>query len=313
MSNPTMLVESFNGSPGVFAITGPERYDSGLWLERAGANLVVNPSLETGTTGWLGWDSATFTRETGDPQATGSYCAQAIEVGGAGKSGGTRYNLTHSTTGDFVMSCDVWLVSGASDCYITVQNQAFSTQQIQAFTATPTKQRISLALPSLAAHTSLIMLVRRASPVAGTIRVDALDLEAGLIPSSHIDGSLGGGYAWGSTAHASASTRAASSAAVTMTEPVSVACWYREAYSGAKTFAYLDTLGQLGDYGDISYAAGDLTISTSRNLVIGPFAAFDRALTATEQANLRSTQNWSMNSVNGSNIILPLSGRRRPR
>jgi hypothetical protein len=109
-------------------------------------------------------------------------------------------------------------------------------------------------------------------------------------------------------------TRAASSASLAMDEPVSVACWYREAYSGSKAFAYLSSLGQLGDYGDISYAAGDLTLSTDRNLVIGPFAAFDRELTAGEQAILAASQDWSLETLEGgSKIIMPLSARRRRR
>ena len=110
-------------------------------------------------------------------------------------------------------------------------------------------------------------------------------------------GSLATGYSTASFLW----NRAASSASVTIDEPVSVACWYREEYSGAKSFAYLDTLGQLGDYGDISWSGGDLTISTSRNLVIGPFAAFDRELTAQEQANLAKTQRWNLRTVLGGN------------
>lgn len=310
MSNPSVLVESFSGSLGTFIGADPIRYDEGLWLERSGANLVTNPSAEVSSTGHTGWSTGVVTTITGDPLSTGANCIQYTAAGGVE---GGRYTLPHSATGDFVFSCDVWLASGPSDWILLAIDNTFATLASLTFSAIAGRQRLALPLPSLGAHTSLAFVIRRATPSAGAVRVDALDLESGLIASSHIDGTLGTGYAWGGTAHASTSTRAASSASVTIAEPAAVACWYREGYSGPKTFAYLEPYGTLGTYGSIAYAAGDLTISTSRNLVIGPFAAFDRALTAGEQANLRSTQNWTMNSVNGSNIILPLSGARRRR
>ena len=52
MSNPTALVEQFDGDAGAFSVVDPERYDDGLWLERAGTNLVLNPAAVTDTTGW---------------------------------------------------------------------------------------------------------------------------------------------------------------------------------------------------------------------------------------------------------------------
>lgn len=52
MSNPTTLVEQFDGSLGEFTGVDPIRFDDGLRLEQAGTNLIANPTAVTNLTGW---------------------------------------------------------------------------------------------------------------------------------------------------------------------------------------------------------------------------------------------------------------------
>jgi len=52
MSNPTTLVESFNGSLGAFAGVDPILYDDGLLLQAAGTNELINPDITTAS-GWV--------------------------------------------------------------------------------------------------------------------------------------------------------------------------------------------------------------------------------------------------------------------
>ena len=332
MSNPTLGVWQMNDTlvgytpAGSLAFVGinPTRFSNGAWFEESTTNLFRNPRAAVDTAEVGVNSAATLTRVT-DRSVVGPASFRIERI--AGGTHGFYHNskMTGFATSDPVtvsMQCEsndnlyvriglntytgggalVSLLNGS----IVAVPASFDTVSAT-FTVPATATQV---LPEFAFFSS----GAGAASATGTVAyATVLQTEKKDHATSYTDGSLGAGYASVGTLWASAHTRAASSASVTIAEPAAIACWYREAYSGAKSFAYIEPYGTLGTYGSIAYAAGDLTISTTRNLVIGPFAAFDRALTATEQANLRSTQNWTMNSVNGSNIILPLSGARRRR
>lgn len=328
MSNPTLLTENFNGSLGAFAGVDPIRYDSGLWIEEATTNYVTNPVAGVGTTGWFPGTNIAITRETTLPGPLPSWVSGAVTAVFKATATGTITGDTMVAiggssvplAGSYMASALVWVEAGVTATALNVKAYNFvgATVAEGAINLSKRDQWQSVASQSdivigdLNGHTGI--QIKSGSMLVGqAIWFVCVGLQPGTHETSAAAGSFGTGYAWNGTVHNSASTRAASSASVTTAEPAAVACWYREAYSGAKSFAYIEPYGTLGTYGSIAWSGGTLTLSTSRNLVVGPFAAFDRELTANEQANLRSTQNWSMNSVNGSNIILPLSGRRRPR
>lgn len=310
MSNPTMLVEPFSNSLGDFTGVAPTRYDSGLWVEEATTNLISNPTCVTNTTGWVTFANRSLARVTSLPAALPNELASLVTTGW----GVTATNDQAASSGICSFSVSLSNAVHAFSIYAYIPT-AFSASgvSLRALSFTSATGTITAA-----ANMSLRDQWQRIemgpfTPDAGdtggdmnlttsgasawlsgeTIYFAAAQAEQKGHATSFVLSSLGSGYSASPSPH----SRAASSASLTMDEPASVACWYREGYSGAKQFAYLDTLGQLGDYGDISYAAGDLTISTSRNLVIGPFAAFDRALTDTEQARLAATQSWSLSTV----------------
>lgn len=282
MSNPTILVEQFDGDPGAFTITGPERYDNGLWLEEATTNANINGGFETNTTGWsvLRGTIARITSQFFEGAASMEFTVNAA-TGNTGVvvAAGNRPAVAEGQS---------WTVSGVlrSASGMTVSpgidygtGGAGTTGPAMNLTSAWQPFSLSHIVPAIATDLRPRMY-DAAGQLGETYQIDAVQFEQKDHATSFIEG-----------------TRAASSASLAMDEPATVACWYREGYSGAKQFAYLPALGQLGDYGSVAYAAGDLTISTSRNLVIGPFAAFDRALTDTEQARLAATQSWSLSTV----------------
>ncbi len=337
MSNPVLLVASLASSlaytdrAGAGTLTGvdPIRYDNGLWLEQGTSNYARNQVAKNDTVQWGVDSTATWTRETTLPGPLPGWLAPLVTtcfkftataniVGGASSLVYTTNDAVPGA-GTYIPAAYIWVPSSYGTAPLTIHGAAYTG-------GTTSEGSVDLGLRDQwqlcqgeqvvvgGDLTGVLGVVRSGGTIAtGESFYLTLAMFQPAPLTSPAVGSFGMGYAFAGTVERSTSTRAASSASVATAEPVSVACWYREAYSGAKQFAYLDTLGQLGDYGDVSWAAGDLTISTSRNLVIGPFAAFDRELTAHEQQNLKSTQNWTMNSVNGSNIILPLSGARRRR
>lgn len=316
MSNPTTHVESFSGSLGGFSGVDPIRYDGGLWLEQGTTNMWPNPDAFVDTAGVatdLGVEG-TLSRDV-----SSGVTSFHLERTGAGGNPTNLYNSARfpgiAGGDELVFAADIRSPDAGGGIRLVCQLVTWTDADV--FVSSDFGSSIPIT-SSYARYESKFVVPATAGkgiwgfrfedpgglsvPVGADMYIRRMQVEASgyaTSPAPEVDGSGDAlaGYAFTGTAHASSSTRAASSASLTIDEPVSVACWYREGYSGAKQFAYLDTLGQLGDHGDISYAAGDLTISTSRNLVIGPFATFDRALTEDEQARLAATQSWSLSTV----------------
>lgn len=332
MSNPTILVAPFTDSlaysgvagDGVFTGVDPIRYDGGLWVEEATINYHGNPSAEYDDGGAFSVASngAVQTYVTSQHYSG----AQAWQVDYDGSpfgliqfGGFVHFPSLVGTTVNITASIYEKALSGAGpidfDMNFFYDSTFVATGLNPATPGTDWSRRVvTLSQAVTTSYEGLGVRLLNTGSGAGvdfTEFVDALQVELKDHATSYADYTMGAGYGGSAT---NPSTRAASSASLAMDEPASLACWYREEYSGDKQFAYLDTLGQLGDYGDISYAAGDLTISTARNLVIGPFATFDRELTTAEQVRLAATQSWDMETVlGGSKIIMPLGARRRRR
>ena len=81
MSNPTSLVESFNGSLGAFAGVDPIRYDTGLWVEEGTTNLANNPVAATNTSSWSTSTNRTLARVTSLPAALPNELAALVTTG----------------------------------------------------------------------------------------------------------------------------------------------------------------------------------------------------------------------------------------
>ena len=314
MTNPTLLVSTFDESlayttpsgDGVWTGVDPIRYDGGLWVEGSTTNIQPNPTAETNLDGWLTTPNdtnATLARTTSDAIAPFAFSITANSSGTAGMRAGIGA-LFAASAGDVMtvsVACRsdditamtiqvVWLDGGFSD----LTNETSSSLTVSAIA-----DRVAFTFAAAPAMTGFGQLFFRmvGNDTNDVLYLARIQTEEKAYATSYADDVLGDGYGGTDGAY----TRAASSAAITIAEPVGVACWYREEYSGAQQFAYLSPLGTLGDYGDISWSGGDLTISTSRNLVIGPFAAFDRELTAIEQSNLNRTQSWNLSTVLGGN------------
>jgi hypothetical protein len=313
MTNPTTLLSTFDGSlaytdagaGGVWTGVDPIRYDDGLWIETSTTNIQPNPTAETNTDGYLAWNNATFARVTSDAIAPFAFEVTATTAGEAGMRAGID-GLFAASQGD-VMTLSVlarsddvttmrlrmtWLDGGFGD---------LTTHTSGALAVSSTAARVSYTLSAAPATTAFGQVFLYLPTASGHDTGDKLYLaqiqtEEKAFATSYADDVLGTGYGGTPGAY----TRAASSVSVTTASPGSVACWYSED-GGTKTFVYRSTMGAIGTYGSVAYGGGDLSLATSRSLIVGPFAAFDRELTAGEQANLAATENWSLTTVLGGN------------
>ena len=205
MSNPTTKVAQFNGSPDGFAVSGPERYSNGLWLEEGTTNEIANSSFETNATGWTNNATGnTVARATGQA-SVGTASLQVIGDGSTGSQG--AYNNASSpsaASGDvWALSADVYAQGSESLRFVAAERTAAGASVVDTPGAT-----LSLAA-GWARRGSAIMLAGGAAVAqvrfkfvtpnaqAFSINLDAVQLEKKPYPTSYTP-----------------STRAASSASI---------------------------------------------------------------------------------------------------
>lgn len=203
MSNPTTLVESFDGDAGAFSVSGPERYNDGLWLEEGTTNWLLNPDFETNLSNWNFDGGVNPSRVTGE--ATSGTYALELDIATASDDRGM------STGGVVPANADgePWTVSsymrsdsvGASLLNFALELNsgggflrvgATDSQSIGA-----TKQRFDMSF-STGASTALLELGwRRQGTNLETIYIDAMQAERKPYATSFAHSALGPGYSAG--------------------------------------------------------------------------------------------------------------------
>ena len=132
-------------------------------------------------------------------------------VGDEGATQSARIPVSPSTT----YTCSMWFRGAAGDVHINVNAYtgagAYVTTHFGPSTPlTGAWQRIAFTFTTGATTGEVDLYALTYDAQAIAFRVDGVQLEARGYASSTLDGSLGSGYAWTGTAHASTSTRAAS-------------------------------------------------------------------------------------------------------
>ena len=212
------------------------KFDKCIQVSEAGQNLVTNPSFETGTTGW-----STFNDAGGDLAASQDGTASVYGLSSAKLTATTinnsQFYATFGTaTSGQPYTASVWLKAsvpmnvtlrmrqhtspytnwGTTTCAVTTEWQRF---QLTVTAPSTVGGRVSIE-PAL----------------AGSVWVDAVQVEALSYATHYMDGSLGLNCSWDGTAHASATTRVKTTLRYAANEafnPVqgSVGMWFRIPYT----------------------------------------------------------------------------------
>ena len=175
-----------------------------LRLEEGTTNLVPNPSLEVDASNWvvIGGSMARVT--------SGAHVgAASLECITAQGQGARTAALT--LTGGQAYTASAWVraSSGTGAVRLAFWNSAFTVVASATVIANSEWQRVLVTYTPGSTGTHYVV-VQNVSGAALTFGVDAVQAEAKAYATSYADGSLGTGYSWSGTAHASASTRAAS-------------------------------------------------------------------------------------------------------
>jgi len=181
----------------------------------ATANLVTNPSFETGTTGWSGTLGATLDQTTSDAYV-GSYAMRITHV--ASTTSGASIAYSTATASTYTASAYLRSYIGSDvgyNCSILIRftyTDASTTDTSYNHTLTDTWTRVSVTATTNGAKTLSSVTVFLRDLLSGAAHytlVDAVQLEESSYAGSYCDGSLGSGHTWNGTAHASTSTRTA--------------------------------------------------------------------------------------------------------
>jgi hypothetical protein len=192
-------------------------------VEEATTNLVTNPSFEVDTTsgGWgmFGTSAPTTVRST-TRALVGTASALTSWVTGS-NNGTAAYGITGATLSitsgnTYAFSAYVYVPAGSTAVDLAVYGGtgAFSGGTVRSPISTVTGQWQRLTGTAVATGTGTatfqLEIANGSNAAAGSqVYLDGVQFEQKTYSTTYADGSLGNGYSWSGTAHASTSNRAA--------------------------------------------------------------------------------------------------------
>lgn len=177
----------------------------------AGANVITNPSLELGTTGWTASGSGASIATTTSEHFWG---LQGLEVTpGAGGTNGVYVSFGLTSGIIYVASVYIKFAEGVAGAMLFTDNSGTLKGTVKTFTGTGEWERIDHTWTADATATFRFYIAKNGSGSTAHFYLDGAVVEpdnAGIAaPTTYIDGDQAG-CVWAGTAHASASSRPAS-------------------------------------------------------------------------------------------------------
>jgi hypothetical protein len=184
----------------------------GVFLEEATTNLVTNPSFETNATGTLG-TNITATQSNEDAYF-GSFSLKATaSTGSIPGAVNTFLNLPSFTTAvsGTTYTYTAWykLTSAGGGTWTVFPTGSCAIDQYPNLVADGVWRRVSITGAPGCNGTQYLRVYLSAGTLTSnaTMYFDGVQIEQKSYATTYTDGSLGSGYAWTGTAHASTSTR----------------------------------------------------------------------------------------------------------
>lgn len=189
----------------------PGKFYKGIVFGKAATNLIANPSLENATTGWSinndsGGDLAVA--RVANDSWVGTYCAKLTSTT---LNNSSFYTTFAPAVGDGVQSYSASLYMRAAvptSVLLRLQNHYSPYTPYADNTVSVTTEWQRFYVTGIPANGESLRFSIRPVDAGVDIYIDAIQVEAGTSPSAYVDGSLGSGYSWSGTAHASTSSRA---------------------------------------------------------------------------------------------------------
>jgi hypothetical protein len=214
---PDDVLIQMDGDDLLAAVDGAEHVeDGGVWVEEGATNLIDDPSYEVGGD-WSSVD-ATLSQNTTDALFGDNSLDITISSVNLSARGSVPYALAGSTSG-LKFTASAFLRAKTDDdigtrariaLYATGGSESNSVLGFSEIYLSNSWQRIDVSEHIITDdRTNINVLIypdRDNGAIGSGVTVDAVQLEKALL-TTYIDGSLGTGYSWSGTAHASTSTR----------------------------------------------------------------------------------------------------------
>lgn len=227
-------------------LSGAFHQEAGRWVnsralvvEEATTNIITNPSFETNTTGWSSSWGDTVTQSTDQAR----YGVYSLKIDGDGATAGTgvRYDASVSAATTYTFSAWIYVPSDFDGgdpelrCY---DGAGFGSLLASSSTITERDRWVRRDVTATPTLTTLRVIIFSPTGAANNaFYADGAQIEAKGYATTYCDGSLGNGYSWSGTAHASTSTRTATNPTlddyaglISGNDTFSIACWARMPY-----------------------------------------------------------------------------------
>lgn len=184
----------------------PSRWSgfSGIVIEEGTTNLIENPSFETNTSTWNANGSASISRVTTE-KYFGNYGLK-VETTASTTDGIKTDAISISSSTDYTAS--IWIKGESGiDHRLRLYGDVSGTLGTASITANGEWQRVTLSVTTGGTESTVLFYVQNFENTANDFYVDGAQLEEQDYATSYCDGSLGQGYSWSGTAHASTSSR----------------------------------------------------------------------------------------------------------
>lgn len=179
----------------------------GIFFEEATTNLMINPSFETGVTGWSGV-STTRTQDS----TTAKFGTSSMKIIGDNVDTSARAFLTFTASTQTTYSLSAWVKTDsgtATGVKLSLLETSGTSTNGSLLNIGTDWQKVTLTATTSSSFLNayFAIYIQNSGALSKTIYIDGVQVEQKSFPTTYTDGSLGTGYAWTGTAHASTSTR----------------------------------------------------------------------------------------------------------
>ena len=217
-----------------------------LLIEKTITNIVKNPSVETGTTGWGATGAGASISRVTTQKRFGDYSLECVL--GTATHGRADYSEAGVLTAETEYTVSIW-IKGDPDVNMQLvmrNNDDSASLATTSFTPAGIWERVTVTATTDAGQTNLHVHIRKNNDATDTtVYVDGLQVEEADCETSYCDGSLGTGYSWDGTAHASVSDRVGTevnlddeASLFSGKNTLSFAGWFQAPYDSDGTWPY---------------------------------------------------------------------------
>lgn len=198
--DPLSIERQATISGALHLVAGPWAGSRALMVRAGATNRITNPSFEIDTTGWAANGTFATNAQSTEQALVGAHSCKLVNS--SGSAAFVYATFTAAATTSYV-SVHVYQTAGSAvSLYLQENFGGFTVLNTTTATQTGRWQRLSAFANTTVGN---VYRLRVVVPNGATVYIDGAQAEDTYL-TAYFDGSLGSGFAWSGTAHASTST-----------------------------------------------------------------------------------------------------------